>query len=159
MAAVRKQVDGVLNGLTDEQFNWTPPGTSNSISSTYIHMLASEDRAIQVTLQGKQRIWDASGWVEKIGLQETPGVANAWEPAKGKSLTLASLLDYERSVRTATETYLAQLTSQELDRKITVNGRERLAADVISGTVVHLMLHTGEIAALKGVMGIKGLPV
>ena len=159
MAAVRKQVEGVLNGMTEEQFNWSPPGTSNSISSTYIHMLASEDRAIQVSLQGKPRIWDAAGWAEKLGLQETPGVANNWEPTRGKSLTLASLTEYERAVHAASETYLAQLTSQELDRKITVNGRERLAADVISGTGVHLMLHAGEIAALKGVMGIKVLPV
>jgi len=159
MTGVRKQVEGILNGITDEQFNWTPPGTTNSISSTYIHMLASEDRAIQVTLQGKQRIWDVEGWAEKIGLQETPGVANAWEPAKGKNLTLASLLDYERVTRTATEGYLAQLTSQELDRKITVNGRERLVADVISGTALHIMLHAGEIAAIKGMQGIKGLSV
>jgi uncharacterized damage-inducible protein DinB len=159
MAGVRKQVEGVLNGMTDEQFNWTPPGTGNSISSTYIHMLASEDRSIQVTLQGKQRIWDVEGWAEKIGLQETPGVANAWEPAKGKSLTLSCLSGYEQAVRAATEVYLAQLTSQELDRKITVNGRERLVADVISGTALHIMLHAGEIAALKGMQGIKGLSV
>ena len=158
-AGVRKQGEGVLNGITDEQFNWAPPGTGNSISATFLHMLASEDRAIQVTLQGKPRMWDTEGWAEKIGLQETPGVANNWEPAKGKSLSATSLSEYEQSVRTATEAYLGRLTSQELERKITVNGRERLAADVISGTVLHLMLHTGEIAAIKGMLGIKGLPV
>ena len=159
LAAVRKQIDGVMNAITDEQFNWTPPGTSNSISSTFIHLLASEDRAIQVTLQGRPRIWDSEGWAEKIGVRETPGVANNWEPVRGKSLTFESLSEYQQAVRSATEAYLANLTSQELDRKITVNGRERLAADVISGTVLHIMLHTGEIAATKGMLGVKGLPV
>jgi uncharacterized damage-inducible protein DinB len=158
-AAARKQCDGVLNAITNEQFNWTPPGTGNSISSTFIHMLASEDRALQVTLQGKARIWETEGWAEKIGLQETPGVGNNWEPVKGKNLMLLSLFGYEQSVRTATDAYLAQLTPQELDRKITVNGRDRLVADLISGTVLHIMLHTGEIAAIKGMLGIKGLPV
>jgi hypothetical protein len=158
-AAVRKQTDAVLNAITNEQFNWTPPGTGNSISSTFIHLLSSEDRSFQATLQGKPRIWESEGWAEKIGVVETPGVANGWEPVKGKSLTLLSLLGYEQSVRAATEAYLENLTSQELDRKITVNGRERLVADVISGTVIHIMLHTGEMDAVKGMMGIKGLPV
>ncbi len=158
-AAQRKQCDGVLNGITDEQFNWTTPGSGNSISATFLHMLASEDRTIQVTLQGKSRLWETEGWAEKIGVQETPGVANQWEPAKGKNLIQSSLSGFEQSVRAATEAYLAQLTPQELDRKITVNGRERLVADVISGTVLHNSLHAGEIAAIKGTMGIKGLPV
>jgi hypothetical protein len=158
-AGVRKQCEGVLNLITDEQFNWSPPGTGNSVSSTFMHMLASEDRAIQVTLQGKPRIWETEGWAVKIGLPETPGVANNWEPVKGMSLNLATLLEYQQSVRAATEAYLAHLNVEELDRKITVNGRERLAADIISGTVLHIMLHAGEIAATKGMMGIKGLPV
>jgi len=158
LAAARRQSDAVLNAITSEQFNWMPPGTCNSISATFIHMLASEDRAFQATLQGKPRIWETDGWGEKIGLQETPGGGQNWEQVKGKNLTLLSLLGYEQSVRAATDAYLAQFTSQELDRKITVNGRERLAADVISGTVLHIMLHTGEIAAIKGMLGIKGLP-
>jgi uncharacterized damage-inducible protein DinB len=159
MAAARKQSDAVLNAISNEQFNWMPPGTGNSISATFIHMLTSEDRSFQAILQGRPRIWETEGWGEKIGLQETPGGGFNWEQVKGMSLTMLSLLGYEQSVRTATDAYLAHLTSQELDRKITFYGRERLAADVISGTVLHIMLHTGEIAAIKGTMGIKGLPV
>ncbi len=157
-AAMRKQSEAVLNAITNEQFNWSPPGTGNSISATFLHMLSSEDRAFQAQIQGKPRLWETEQWAGKIGLEEGPLSGQNWDPAKAKNLTLLSLLGYEQSVRAATEAYLAQLTPQELDRKITINGQERRVAEVISGTVIHNSIHTGEIAATKGMMGIKGLP-
>ncbi len=157
MDKVRKQCDSVLNAITNEQFNWSPPGTANPISATFVHMLTSEDRTIQVILQGKERIWETEGWVEKIGLKDTPGSGKNWEQARDMAWTLLPLLGYEQSVRAATGAYLERLTSSELDRKVMVNENERTVADLLAGLVAHQLIHTGEIAALKGIMGIKGL--
>ena len=156
-AGVRRQVDAVLNAITNEQFNWTPPGTANPISATFIHMLTSEDRTIQVYLQGKASLWETEGWSDKLGLKDTPGIANNWEPAKGMTWKVLPLLGYELSVRTATAAYLDHLTAEELDRIVVVNGNERTVAEVLSRVIIHQATHTGEIAALKGIMGIKGL--
>jgi uncharacterized damage-inducible protein DinB len=72
-------------------------------------------------------------------------------------LSLASVLDYQRAIHAATEAYLADLTPEELDRKITAFGNER-PAEVLTLAAVHVASHTGEIAAVKGMQGVKGLP-
>ena len=154
---VRRQCDSVLNAITNEQFNWTPPGTANPISATFVHMLTSEDRSIQVILQGKERLWESEGWFEKLNLKDTPGGGKNWEQAKERSWTLLPLLGYEQSVRSATDAYLDRLTAQELDRKLIVNGNERRVADILSLLIIHQVIHTGEMDAIKGIMGMKGL--
>jgi uncharacterized damage-inducible protein DinB len=159
IAGARNQCDSVLNAITNEQFNWTPPGTANPISATFVHMLASEDRSVQVTLQGKARLWETEGWVDKLGMKDPPGHGENWEEARSKNWTLLSLLGYEQSVRAATDAYLNNLTPQELDRVVIVRGNERSVADVLVRLVVHQILHTGEIDAVKGMMGMKGLAV
>ena len=154
---IYKQCDEVLNAITNEQFNWTPPGTANPISATFVHLLTSEDRNIQVLLQGKERIWESEGWIEKIGVKDPPGRGKHWEEARDRAWKLLPLLGYEQSVRAATFAYLDRLTAEELDRKVKVNEVERTAADILTALIVHQMVHIGEIAAIKGIMGIKGL--
>ena len=50
LAVMRRQVDSALQGTTDEQFNWLPPGAANSIAATFSHLLATEDFYIQTVL-------------------------------------------------------------------------------------------------------------
>ncbi len=42
--------DDMLAGLTEEQFNWTPPGTTNSIAATALHAFGVGDDIIQCNL-------------------------------------------------------------------------------------------------------------
>ena len=107
----------------------------------------------------KPRVFDAGGWGQKLGLPEPPAGSTVWDQTKGVHFDLPTLLGYELAVRAGTDTYLAALTSQELDRKIVVNGNERRVADLIARNIIHIATHTGEIACLKGMMGMKGLPV
>jgi hypothetical protein len=71
---------------------------------------------------------------------------------------LAPLLDYLQQVRAATDAYLAGVTPEELDRIVQIAGQDRPVAQVFVLLVVHSAAHTGEISALKGVSGAKGLP-
>lgn len=65
---------------------------------------------------------------------------------------------YRDAVRAATDRYLADLTADELDRQIDLMGSQRPVADALAIMVVHIATHAGEIAALKGTQGLKGLP-
>lgn len=158
LATARRVCDAAVNDLTDEQLNWTPPGTSNPIGTILIHILAAEDRFIQAVLQGKPLVWQTEAWAEQIGLKSLPGYGQGWDESKQTSLTLASLLDYRASVRAATDTYMARLTPVELEREVELIGSQRPVADALAIMVVHIASHGGEIAALKGVQGLKGLP-
>ena len=158
MAAVRQLIDAAMQETTDEQFNWAPPGTANPIGATLVHTIAGEDFFVQNILQGKPRIWETGGWSEKIGLTTPPGRGRGWDEIKGKTLVIAPVLAYQQAVRAATDACLANLTAEDLDRKVTFVGTERPVADVIALVIAHTAHHTGEISALKGVQGGKGLP-
>lgn len=41
--AIRMVLDAGMAGLTEEQFNWAPPGTANSISANFLHLVSGED--------------------------------------------------------------------------------------------------------------------
>jgi hypothetical protein len=158
LAGMRRLCDAPLQGLTDEQFNWCPPGLTNPISAILVHALTAEDRFVQQVLQGKPRIWETEGWAEKIGLPIPPGGGRGWDEVRGAALSLAPVLQYQQAVRTATDAYLATLTPADLDRSVTLFNGERPAAEVFALLVTHSTGHAGEIAALKGVQGVKGLP-
>ncbi len=158
LATVRRVCDAALTDLTDEQLNWTPPGTPNPIGAVLIHILAAEDRFIQAVLQGKPLVWQTEAWAERVGLKSLPGYGQGWEESKQTPLQLAPLLDYRASVRAATDAYIAGLTPAELEREVELIGSARPVADALAIMVVHIASHSGEIAALKGVQGLKGLP-
>lgn len=154
---MRRQIDATMLGTTAEQYRWTPPGELNPIGVVFLHLLVSEDGYIQDVILGKPRLWDREHWKERIGAS-APTRGQGWEQARGENHTLEAALEYQNAVRAATDTYLEQLTPEELDRRVMFIGGERRAADVLASLVVHGLGHAGEIAALKGMQGVKGLP-
>lgn len=158
MANVRRQIDAVVKDTTDEQFNWPPPGTINPISAILIHVLAGEDYFIQAVLQSKPRCWEVQEWGRKIGILTPPEPGHSWDEFKTIKILIAPVLAYEQAIRVATNTYLADLTVEELDRQVNFAGNMLPVAEVLMTLVVHIASHAGEIAAVKGMQGIKGLP-
>ena len=156
--AVHGQVDDSTSGLTVEQLNSVPSGTANPISAVFVHCLNSEDFFIQTVLQGKPRLWEAQGWAEKTGVKNTPGYGGNWDEFKHMTLALEPILAYQQVVRAATSDYLAKLTPAELDRTVKFPGGDRSAAAMLTLLITHTLCHAGEIAVLKGIQGVKGLP-
>jgi uncharacterized damage-inducible protein DinB len=163
---IRRQITGMrstaemtMRDITIEQFNWTPPGTMNTISATFIHLTSVEDHFIQGILQEKPRIWDAQGWSEKTGVKKTPGIGENWDEFKHLHLQPADFLEYQKAVWTATDNYMTNLTTMELDRKVKLGTRELTVAELLIMATNQSLSHTGEIAALKGIQGAKGLPI
>jgi hypothetical protein len=158
-ASVKRQFDGVMQDTTEEQINWVPQGTANSIGVTLVHLASTLDNAFQTVLQGKPRLWESQGWGEKLGLLGPPGRVHGWDEVKSKPLALEPVLGYAAAVFKQVDECLAGLDPAELDRLVTVYGNERPAAELFIMQFSHTLVHTGEIAALKGLLGVKGLPV
>ena len=156
--ALRRQTNATLADLTDEQLNWAPPGLTNKIGVTLLHAVAGEDMMIHAWLQGKPALWETQGWGTRIGVATPPGGGGGWDEACWATLKLASLMAYQEAVCEATSAYLAALTPEELDRTVQLFGSDRPAADVLVLVENHVLGHLGEIAALKGIQGVKGLP-
>ena len=70
-----------------------------------------------------------------------------------------NLIDYQHLVRKDTDEYLTGLTNSKLKEKVSFVGGERQIAEVMASLIIHVASHTGEIAAIKGIQGVKGYPV
>jgi uncharacterized damage-inducible protein DinB len=158
MTRVWSQIDAAVNDTTDEQFNWPPPGTINPISAVFVHMLISEDYFINTVVQGKSPFWVEQGWDQKTGVQTPPEWGRSWDEFRTAKISVAPVLAYQQAVRVATDTYLADLTAEELERGVEFAGNELPVAEVLTLLVVHSASHAGEIAAVKGMQGLRGLP-
>ena len=53
LGGARRQSDAAMQGTTEEQLNWVPPGAANQISATFLHIVGGEDIFVQTLLQGK----------------------------------------------------------------------------------------------------------
>ena len=71
---------------------------------------------------------------------------------------MAPALEYQQAVRAATDAYLETLIAEELDREVRFFGSMQPVANVLTTLVAHTMGHAGDIAAIKGLQGVKGLP-
>ena len=157
LASMRRFVDGILNGLTDEHLNWRPPGTANPIGVSWLHLLTSEDSFIQSTIQGRPRLWDSQEWTAKTGIHPRASDESCGGDRQSDSRPLP-LQAYGAAVREATDAYLAQVSADELDNTVTVNNTDMPIAVLLTMIVYHSAGHAGDIAAIKGIQGLKGLP-
>ena len=158
-ASMRRSLDGIMQDISPALFNWAPPGTANAISATFLHLLNSEDYFIQGVLQAKPTVWESGGWSAKTSIPKPPGIGEDWSMFKRQPTAIQPLLLYKSAVWAATDAYLAALTPAELERLVPFAGGQRSAAEMLMLAISQAHSHAGEIAALKGVQGAKGLPI
>ena len=145
----------MLAGLDDDTFNWIPPGRANTIAATLLHALGMEDFYVQEALQAKMILWESQAWAVSLGLAELPNQGNAWSEVRTRRLDLAQVMRYGEAVHAATQATVESLTPAELERELPLGPRIRCVADLLATLLLHNASHGGEIAALKGLQGLK----
>ena len=137
-----------------------PGATITSVGSIYAHVLFSEDGIVHGMLQNKPPIYKAQRWATRTNLEmpDTPGFTAEW--GRTVRMNLPAFREYAKAVYAATDAYIAGLSDADLDRKVQTGfvGEQTVAFVVSNILGWHMAEHTGEIAALKGVQGLKGLP-
>jgi hypothetical protein len=159
MAGMRRMVNMTMENMTAELFNWAPPGTANTISATFVHFINTEDNFVHKVIQGKPSVWENGGWSQKTGVQKLPSIGEDWSYFKHQQIVIQPLLEYMAAVWADTDAYLENLQEAELDRKVKFAGGERSVADMLLMAASQSLSHNGEIAALKGIQGVKGLSI
>ncbi len=136
-----------------------PGATITSVGSVYAHIVFGEDMIVQGLLQGKPLAYQAQGWAGKLSLPMPNSAEMTAEWARTVKLDLPSFREYAKAVYAATDAYLAGVSDAELERKLDTGfAGEQTVAWLLGIVHNHVATHTGEIAALKGVQGLKGLP-
>jgi DinB superfamily len=154
-------LERVIDGLADEHLHWVPPGSANTIAATYAHVVGSEDVFVQETLLGRKPIgedeWDGRGG---ISLPVPRRGADWLMWSRRVRVELAAARAYAAAVYAASDAYLAGLEPDALGRppSAPVPGGQTLGWLVNNLLVQHAALHSGEIAVLRGIQGLQGLP-
>jgi hypothetical protein len=154
-------IDGMVSGCAPDILQKDLDGaTITSIGSIYAHAVLSEDAIVQGMLQGRPPIFQADGWEAKTGMAlpaMPPEIKPEW--ARNFKMNLTPFQEYAKAVYAATDAYLADVPDSDLDRKIqTPIGEQTVAWAIAVLLGTHLPGHAGEIAALIGVQGKRGLP-
>jgi hypothetical protein len=153
-------LEQVIEGLDPEHLHWTPPGTANTIAATYAHVVASEDVFVQETLLGRTPLADGA-WAGKDGISlPVPRRGADWLRWSRRVQVDRRVREYAAAVYAASDAYLGGLDPDALLRPPSspVPGGQTLSWLIHNLLVQHAALHSGEIAVLRGLQGLQGLP-
>lgn len=153
----------VVRDVTQEQANWRPPGTANSIGATYAHAIVAADEDINRVMYGRPTVLERR-WNGEAGLGTAYrfGEWNAWTPRV--DVQWDPLRAYARDVHAWLLTSLEELSEADLrmqvDMTLSPGGTELGQWRGIDIYVLHgwshVYMHGGEIACLKGIQGAEG---
>jgi len=132
---------------------WLDGATINTIAQVYAHAVVAED-AFVARAQGGPAVLSQDGWGPRLGIKEaTLTQTNDWPDL---DLDLAVVREYAHAVYAATDDFLAAAPEEKLlEEAEGPVGRVLVVGDIM---LSHVAEHWGEIVALKGVQGLKGLP-
>ena len=146
-----------MEGVSAEIAHHQPGGTANSIASTVAHTITSVDAIVNVMLKGEMPL----AMSEETGLSEPPPTGDKmfdWhEWGLHLTVDLPVFHTYAGKVMAAADQYLEDLTDNGLERKIpSPAGGETTVFGMLNIALSNISWHTGEIATLKGIQGLKG---
>jgi hypothetical protein len=152
----QETLDLALGDAPAEVLNQVPPGTANPIGAIVAHAVFNLDTFYNVGLLGQAHLLTTGGYADQLGL---PGPDTLdWDVLKAARWEMPALRGYAQAVAATAGAYLAALTEAELGQTVSLFGHEMTVTDVLALAAWHTALHAGEIAALRGVGGARGLP-
>jgi len=152
-------LDQVIADVPQDALDANLPGsTINSIGATYAHIVFAEDTIFNGMVKKAAPIYGA--WAERVGVPPAPGPMQTPEWAASVKMNLPIFREYAKAVFEATDAMLAGFSEAELASEFDTGfiGKMPLAQFLGGIGLYHVTGHSGEIAALKGVRGLKGLP-
>ncbi len=140
-------------GMDDAQYNWDPAGTCNSASKSHVHTLTSLDFFINAKVRGQDLLW--STFAPANGLPANP--MEIW--SAGGVIPLAAITEYGKTLQQSVLDYVSSLSDADLDREVDTQffGMKPIAF-VLQLAGMHCAGHAGDISAVKGMQGLKGIP-
>jgi hypothetical protein len=158
--AVNGMVDTAMQDLTDDVVNWHPGGTANTIAQLLAHLVSGQDLLVNQRLQaGGGSTLHESGWSQKTGIPlERPLI---WQQRDAWRLNLPAFDEFRREVGACALRLLDSTNEADLDRTaFWIRGPERPVGMLWQMNYInHGLGHCGEVSAIKGMQGLKGLPI
>jgi hypothetical protein len=158
--AVNGMVETAMQDLTDDVVNWHAGGTTNTIAQILAHLVSGQDLLVNEKLRvGGGTTLHESGWSQKTGIPlERPLI---WQQRDAWRLNLPAFDEFRLAVGASALALLDSMSEADLDRQASwIRGPERPVGMLWQVIYInHGLGHCGEISAIKGMQGLKGLPI
>lgn len=164
LKAVHEVLEQTMEGVTDKEAHFMPPGKANPIAGVYAHLVFSEDLFVHGFLKHTPPLAETT-------FKDTTGASEIhpteWQVAYPKwlkevKLDVKKFRTYAKAVFAESEAYVATLTAADIEEDVDMSafgmGKKKkydFIANLLSG---HTYSIAGEIAVLKGIQGLKGYP-
>lgn len=164
LKSAHEVLEQTMEGVTEKEAHFMPPGKANPIAGTYAHVVFSEDFFVHGFLKKTQPLAETT-FKDKTGASEIHPME--WQVAYPKwlkevKLDVPTFRAYAKAVFADSEAYVATLTDADLEKDVDMSafgmGSRKtydFIANLLSGHIYPIM---GEIAVLKGIQGLKGYP-
>lgn len=141
------------DGIDEAQYNYQPAGTCNRIAQQHVHTVSAIDFFVNTLAAGGQAGWPAVAG--QLGLPVNP--REIW--THDGPISPAPIREYAADVQRRALEFLGTMTEAELDRVVDTQffGKQPVAF-LLQLAATHTAGHAGDIAAIKGIQGLKGLP-
>ena len=151
-------LEGTMSGVTDEVLRYKPEGLPSPIAGQVAHIVTGVDFFLIGMAAGRQPLM-LGEFAGKSGISEPPP-QGAWGDWGDKvEVDLPQIHEYGKAVFAAVDEYLSTLTDDDLDRKAEFGGAgEQTVSWALNVMLLNTYSHTGEIACIKGILGLKGYP-
>ncbi len=162
-------LEATMADVTAAVAAWNPPGTALPIGACYAHVVVAEDGMVNGVLKGGVPLF-LGAWAGKTGLSALPpgpdptgGPMPDWTGwARTVTVDLAALRRYAAAVYAASDAFMAGLADADLAHPLDLTafglGMRTVGFFLTEGLAPHAFVHSGEIACLKGLQGLKGSP-
>ncbi len=152
-------LEGTMDGVTEEVANFNPPGSPLPIAGQVAHIVTGVDFFVLHFAKGGAPLL-LSSHAENSGVSEPPP-QGAWDEWGARvKVDLPVFHEYAKAVFAAVDDYLSTLNDDDLSREIDLGpfGTQTLEW-VFNIMLMNTFIHTGEIACIKGLQGLKGYPM
>ncbi len=152
-------LERIVADVPEDAVSWRPAATTNSIGAAYLHSIFARDHNLLRVIQEKPPLWQ-SEWSQRLGGPPEVLAAAKWAALSEFRYDLATGQGYAQAVHQALLAYLRTAGADELAREVDAGplGKQTVAYIINAEFLWHTNFHGGEIACMKGLQGLKGLP-
>ena len=142
---------GALGDCPQSLVNAAQPGKVSTVGQILTHAFIFLDECTNAIAQQKGTLWETGGWSAKCG-----GGDSHYSPT---NLDIAAFREYVDAVFASAESFLTSASDADLDRVVETPLGPQPAVVLVGGlAVVHVGEHVGDVATIKGMSGVQGLP-
>ena len=147
---------GTMQGVSSEVAHQVPAGIANTIAANAAHAVSGIDGIINAMVLGGAPVMASA----TTGCDPQPPMAGDWgDWGRTVQVDLETLHGYAKQVMETVTENMQGMSDDALGQMIkSQGGLEMPAAAWIGIAINNTCWHTGEIAALKGIQGLKGYP-